>query len=428
MKILIAHKYWFPRDGSTTHVFDLVEMLVSHGHTVIPFGMRMNSDEAQMCEHIPLIKQLTDRYTHFFVSRCDFNSAKGIIQKIHLFCRMLYSLEAKRKFRALAIQERPDIVHIHNIYHHISPSILDVCRELNIPVVQTVHDYKLVCPNYKLFARAAIDEGCLKGNYFHDAWNRSVKGSILAGMACAIEMTIHRALGMNTKMIQKWIAPSSIVAEKLIQGGYSETKIYTLNHFVKSADDSSDHIQKKDFLLCVGRLSEEKGFDVALAALKYLSLPLVIVGDGSARESLERHAATSGVSDRVHFAGFQPREEVRRLMASARFVLVPSRWHEPFCYVVPESLFAHTLPIGSDIGALRELLGAVSEKLLVPGGDPIALAGRITELLGNTALMEDLINKGIQHYENICLPQVYYDSLMNVYREAVQELKTDKIL
>ncbi len=413
MKIIIAHKYWYPRDGSTTHVFDLAKLLTDHGHTVIPFAMSSPNN-------------VYSPFAEFFVSEKNFFSPKGLLQKIRLFFAMVYSFEAKKKFHALVTKERPDIVHIHNIYHHISPSILDVCERMNIPIVQTVHDYKLVCSNYKLFANGATDEGCLKGNYFHDAWNRSVKGSVLGGLACAIEMSIHRAFGFYTKGVRRFIVPSKCVEEKLVQGGYAKERISVIPHFVfeKVAPERVSASYDIEYVLCVGRLSEEKGFDIAIQAMKDLLLPLIIAGEGPARAVLEKQAATLGIADRVHFVGFQSRESIRKLMASATAVLIPSLWHEPFCYVVSESFLAHTLPIGSDIGALKELLGGVSDRLLVPPGNPVALAGRISELLGDKVARERLIERGIKIYQERCAPETYYDSLMNVYRSAIKELNT----
>lgn len=405
MKVVVVHKYFYPRDGVTTHIFDLIELLASHGHTVIPFAMKHP-------------KNVYSPYSDFFVSEKDFATPKSFLEKVRLFGHMVYSFEAKKKFKKLLLQEQPDIVHIHNIYHHISPSILDACREMNISVVQTVHDYKLVCPNYTLFANGKIDEGCLQGNYFHDAWNGSIKGSVISGIADALEMTIHRMFGLYNNRVHRWIAPSEIVAQKLIAGGFPKEKTTVINHFVSVKNNAA--IAKQKYLLCTGRLSEEKGFDVAIRAMKYIrDFSLVIVGEGPARPSLECLAQSIGIADRVVFTGFLPREEVMRRMASATMTLVPSLWHEPFGYIIPESFLNGTLVVGSDVGAIPELLRPISDKLLVTPGDPEMLGMCIRELLADENLMVDLIQKGKDYFQTHFTPESYYSALTNVYTSVL---------
>ena len=134
MKIIVAHKYYYEKAGAERYVFDSTKLLEENGHEVIPFAM-----------HHPKNKQTP--WSRYFVSHIDF-SHPSFFDILRIPFRMIYSLEAKKKFRALVREGRPDIVHIHNIYHQISPSILDVCREYAIPVVQTIHDYKMICVNY----------------------------------------------------------------------------------------------------------------------------------------------------------------------------------------------------------------------------------------------------------------------------------------
>jgi len=426
MKILIAHKYFYPRDGVTTHVFDLIDLLESHGHTVIPFAMKNVDKNFRFQISDFRFQKLYDMYSKFFVSYIDFNNLQGIRKKIKAFFRILYSLEAKKKFKKLILQERPDIVHIHNIYHHLSPSILDVCRDFKIPVVHTVHDYKLICPNYKLFAKGKVDEGCIKGNYFHDAWTGSIKCSVASGIADALEMTIHRAFGFYRNRINRWIVPSRIVAQKLIEGGFPKERIAVIPHFFSGKDFELDSRLQgndtQDSILSAGRLSEEKGFDIAIRAMQYVQdANLVIVGDGPARASLEQLAANLGLGDRVRFTGYRSREEVIRFMASAYLTLVPSLWHEPFGYVVLESLAVGTPVIGSDRGALPELLKPISDDLIVPVGDSQALAARIEHLLADTSRLHDLSIRGHNHVQAHYSPDGYYTSLMDAYARCLTE-------
>lgn len=410
MKILIAHKYWYHRDGSTTHVADLADMLLDRGHEVIPFGMK----SARLGEGVSdELKKLIMCYEEFFVSEIDFHAQKNVLQKVCAWMRTVYSLEAKRQFEKLITCERPDIVHIHNIYHHISPSILNVCTREKIPVIQTVHDYKLICPNYKLFANGAIDEGCLGGRYFHDAINRSVHGSFVLGIAAGLEMTIHRVGGLTRKSISTFIVPSACVREKLISDGITASRIKVLPHFVRPY--VAPIAVKEDYLLCVGRLSEEKGFQVAIEALRFLPHRLVIAGSGPFEKELRVLAKRLGVCDRVAFFGFTDQKKIRDLMARAVCTLVPSLWHEPFGYVMPESFLALTPVIGSDSGAISELLAPISQELIVPAGDAHALARAVTALMDQSEKCKQLAQKGRNYFLQKNSVEHYYDSLMSIY-------------
>lgn len=414
MKIIIAHKYWYHRDGSTTHVADLANMLLERGHEVIPFGMK----SARLGEGFSEgLKKLILRYESFFVSEIDFHLLRSMTRKFYAWLRTIYSLEARRQFEKLIACERPDIVHIHNIYHHISPSILDVCVLEKIPVIQTVHDYKLICPNYKLFANGAIDEGCLGGRYFHDAINRSVHGSLVLGIAAGLEMTIHRIWGLTRKPISLFITPSRFVREKLIGDGINAKQIKMMPHFVKLCD--KPQMAKEDYLLCVGRLSEEKGFQIAIEALRFLPYRLMIAGSGPFEKELRALALRIGVNGRLEIIGFADQKKIQELMVRAICTLVPSIWHEPFGYVIPESFLALTPVIGSDSGAISELLAPISRQLIVPSGDAQALARAVKALMDQPEKCKQLAQSGREYFLRENSIEHYYDSLIGIYRAAI---------
>lgn len=415
MKILIAHKYWYHRDGSTTHIADLADMLLDRGHEVIPFGMKSARLGEGFSEEL---KKLIMHYEPFFVSEVDFHAPRSIARKFSVWLRTIYSLEAKRQFEKLITHEHPDIVHIHNIYHHISPSILDVCAREKIPVIQTIHDYKLICPNYQLFANGTIDEGCLGGRYFHDVFNRSVHGSLTLGIAAALEMTVHRIWGLIRKPISTFIVPSVCVREKLIADGIDASQIEVLQHFVKPY--VAPIAVKEDYLLCVGRLSEEKGFQIAIEALRFLSHSLVIAGSGPFEKELRALTMRMGVNSRVEMVGIVDQKKIQELMARAVCTLVPSLWHEPFGYVIPESFLALTPVVGSDCGAIPELLTPISRELVVPSGDPQALARAVTALLDQPEKSRQLAQNGREYFLRENSAEHYYDSLIRIYNDVIK--------
>ncbi len=411
MRIIVVNKFYYRRAGAERYVFDLIDLLTKEGHEVIPFAM-----------HHP--ENVRTPYERYFVNFVDFEHPKTLWEKIHAFFRMLYSLDAKRKFAALVAETKPDIVHINNIYHQISPSILHVCRRERIPVVQTVHDYKLICPNYKLFGKGRAMES-KSPLYISDILNRTTKNSVLGSIATAIEMIVHRTFKIYERCVDAFIVPSLFVAHKLIEYGMPSEKIHVLNHFFHSARVTPGS-EVGSYLLCIGRLSEEKGFDSVVRALVHAgSARLKILGQGPDRERLERLAAGLGVLDRVEFAGFKTEEEVNDMIHRAGVVIVPSLWHEVFGYVILEAWSAGKLVLGSHMGAIPELLLRVEKNLLFEAGNAKQLAEKIEYFLEHTQERERAEKRGRAVLEHDFEPHAYYEQLIGMYRAAI-ESKTSK--
>lgn len=386
MKIILAHKFWYRRAGAERYVFDLKEELETAGHEVIPFAMRH-----------PLNEETS--WARFFVSEVDFEHPRGLREKWRAFCRMIYSMEAKKKFAALVREVRPDVVHINNIYHHISPSILDVCRRENIPVIHTVHDYKLICPNYKLLCSGQLEHYCKGGRYFREALHRCTRGSLLASLATAIEMTIHhRVFHIYERSVSAWIAPSRAVKDVLVEYGLPAERIHVIHHGVTSDARSgvSSFAPKNGAkrtpasghnmyltVLYLGRLASEKGVDIIIRVMKDVPAHLMIVGTGEKKDRLTALVQTLGLQDRVTFKGFVASSERDEILASADLVVVPSVWQEVFGYVVLEA-WAHGVPVlASRIGALPELFETMGDECLFTPGDAEELSQKIREIISD---------------------------------------------
>ena len=219
LKILMINKYYFIKGGSERCLFDLKALLESKGHEVIPFAM---ADE----------QNIESKYNSYFVDSInyDFDSKFAkLLSAPKVFGRMTYSLHAKRKIEALLSREKFDIAHLHMIDHQISPSILHSLKKFNIPVVQTVHQYKAVCPNYRMYIpqKGETCERCLSGNYFNAIKQKCHKESLVASAMIAAEMTIHKWMKFYKNYIDTFIVPSKFMGLKLAQGGIPEEKNQT---------------------------------------------------------------------------------------------------------------------------------------------------------------------------------------------------------
>ena len=197
MRILQVHKYLYPRDGASTYLFAIVGLLKDHGHEVMLWG-----PEEPM----------------------NFDRREGIIKDIKKFGHMIWSFEAARKFEEVLMRFKPDVIHAHNIYHHISPSILKVAARHRIPVVMTVHDYHLINPNYVLYDHGAVCERSGVASIAH----RCIKNSYTATCADVIETRIHKLMGVYRNHVAEYLAPTNFVRNTLVEHGMHANQINNL--------------------------------------------------------------------------------------------------------------------------------------------------------------------------------------------------------
>ncbi len=413
MKILLVNKYLYRKAGAEKYFFDLADLLRANGHEVAMWGMEEKGDTTGS----RIKSGMTNNVSYF-----DFEHPRTLREKWRGFCRMLYSREAKKKFTQLAEEFKPDVVHMHNIYHQLSPSFLDVCRKKKIPVVMSVHDYSLICPNYKLFANGKVDVGCKK-NYFHDMFNGSVKGSLLGGFAAAFVMFVHhRILKIYEKSISYYLCPSEFVQNKLIEFCIPKEKVVLLQYFLNENKNevisTNYQLPTTNYILAYGRLSEEKGFEVLIRAMQKVpdDVMLKIAGSGPDEERLKKITNTLQLQSRVEFLGWQSGDEFTQLRTHARCVVVPSVWHDPSPFSVLENLSEGTLVIGARVGGITEVLEKIDPELLYDAADSQALAKKIKKVLDYTT--EQRIEyscraqKMISEYYN---PQDHYTKLFKLY-------------
>ncbi|MFH1766714.1 MAG: glycosyltransferase, partial [Patescibacteria group bacterium] len=250
MKIIQAHKFYWYRDGASNYALFLSELLRNKGHEVIPFAMQNP-------------KNLDSAYGKFFVSGAELDdpSQVSLSKKIKYAGRMFYSCEAKHKMKALLRSESVDIVHLHNIYHHISPSILPVIKKKGIPIVMTLHDYKLICPNYTMFHHGAVHEEDCKGWYGSCVKNKCMKDNRMQSRIVCAEMIFHhKIMKYYERYVDKFIAPSRFMMGKCIEMGWGADRFISLPNPIDKEQKATNKKQVDgDYVAYVGRLSEEKG-------------------------------------------------------------------------------------------------------------------------------------------------------------------------
>jgi len=405
MKILLVNKYHYPRGGADKYYLEIGQALIKQGHKVAYFSMKH-----------PL--NLASEWSKYFVSRVSYNeSVWKYAHKIPL--RAVYSLEAKIKFKKLIKDFRPDIIHLHNIYYQISPSILDAAFKAKIPVIMHVHDYNLICPNHSLFVRGKICQKCLKGNYYHCISKRCVKNSFSASLLGSLTLFVHnRILNIYQTRVNLLITPSTFIKSILIKAGWPDRKIQIINNPFYLTEGVSPE-KKEDYFIYCGRLSEEKGVDTVIRALKNnKNLKLKIVGLGPEEKKLIQLTESLDLKKQVLFLGWKQGIELQKLISSAKALVLPSRWLENFPLIALESLALGTPIVASDIGGIPEI---VNERngILLENDNVEEWAGVLSKIQENKLnwTKENLINSAKKFSPENNLKQLLesYKKIINSY-------------
>lgn len=410
MKILMIDKFYFIQGGVERYYFELKGILESAGHTVIPFSMKHP-------------KNFENKFSQYFVDNVDYNSISALknpIQGSRAFLRMVYSLQAKRKIECLINKTKPDIAHIHMIDHQISPSILDVLKKNSIPVIQTVHQYKLVCPSYLCFNNRTkkVCEKCLGRHYYHPIFERCHKNSALAGLMLAVEATVHKILNIYERNIDIFHVPSNFMGNKLKQGGINPDKIEHLFYTINIRDYKPNYNSEDYFVFC-GRLSVEKGILTLLKAMRNVNTSrLVVVGDGPQRKELEEYVSKNGLSN-VEFTGYKSGNELKSIVSNSKFVVLPSECYDNSPLSIYESSAMGKPAVGSDMGGIPELVEDGRTGVIFKAGDHYMLSQKINYMLSSVKRLVEYGKRARQKAENEFSPDIHYKKMMKKYKRLI---------
>lgn len=405
----MVDKYYFIKGGAERYYFELKAVLERHGHQVIPFSMRHELN-------------FSSEYSEFFVDQIEFNTTGGFKKLAKLpkiTGRVLWSTQARDRIEQLIRKSRPDIAHLHMIDHQISPSILPVLRKYGIPILQTVHQYKLVCPNYRMYIERTdrICEKCLGGNFYHAVMEKCHKNALFASFLVSMESYLHHWLGVYDH-IALFHAPSAFIGRKLVDGGIAEKKVRHLFYAI-NVEEYTPNFDHGGYFVCFGRLSSEKGVFTLLKAMKTAGKgELRIVGDGPLRNDLERFASQNQISN-VKFEGWKSGEELKQIVSNAMFVVVPSEWYENSPLVIYEAYALGKPVIGAAIGGITELVDHQENGLLFQAGQPEDLARQIQYMLDHPEKLKPFGMAARWKAEQEFDVEVHYHKIMKIYQNLL---------
>lgn len=330
----------------------------------------------------------------------------------------IWSSRTRREFAALLQRERPDIVHVHNTFVVISPSIYSVCREMGIPVVQTLHNFRLLCPAATFYRNGTICEDCLDRSLWSAVRHSCYRDSRAATASVALMLASHRRLGTWHQTIKGYIALTEFSRDKFIAAGFAPHKIAVKPNFVDV--DPGPRTETRDFALFVGRLTPEKGVGTLLDAWERLAArcPLQIVGDGPDRAALEARVRDRGIPG-VTFRRSLPRDRATALMKTARFLIAPSTWYEGFPMVIAEALACGTPVICSRLGSMQEIIADRVTGLHFIPGDAEDLARKVVWAWNHPDELAAMSRAARREYENRYTAKKNYELQMEIYQQAL---------
>jgi glycosyltransferase involved in cell wall biosynthesis len=343
----------------------------------------------------------------------------GVRGKANAALSAIYSPASKQRVSAEIADFRPDIVHVHNFFPLLSPSVYDACGDARVPVVQTLHNYRLGCPNAMLLRDSKVCEDCLgKRMPWPGIVHGCYRGSRTQSAVVAAMLAFHQLRGTWQKRVDAYIAMTAFHKEKMVQAGLPKEKIYVKPNYVFAPEKLVDRSLNGSYALFVGRFSQEKGIANLIDAYlqNNLQIPLKIVGDGPLREVLQARVKATGLENAIQSLGWQDKSAVLSLMCSANFLVFPSTWYEGFPVTILEA-FACGLPVlASRLGSMAEMVEDGVTGLHFEAGNSADLANKIQWAYEHPKEMI-CMGKNARHiYEAKYTPEANYQQLMAIYR------------
>lgn len=380
LKVLQLHNAYRYRGGEDTVVEAEAQLLRVRGHSVLEF--RRDNDEL---------------------------AGTG---RLRAAADTLWSQRSRRELRELIGDERPDILHAHNTFPLISPSVFWAAEEFRLPVVQTLHNFRLICPQAMLLREGRICEQCVGRVPVAAVAHACYRGSRAATGVLAGMLVLHRSLGTWQNKVDRYIALNEFCRKKFIEGGLPAGKIVIKPNFAADRDVPPGD---REGLLFVGRLSPEKGVQVLADAAATLPEGSVrVIGTGPAADQLAHCGA-------VHMLGQQPAADVLVQMARSVALVFPSIWYETFGLVIIEAFSVGTPVIASRLGAALDLVVDGHNGLLVEPGDAADLQSKLAWALSHPLEMAEMGRRARQTYLANYTPTANYTQLLDVYQQAQQE-------
>ena len=384
MKILQVHNFYQQRGGEDAVYAAECELLRQYGHTVIQHSV-----------HNDAIKDMS---------------------RLEVAAKTIWNSDSYREIKALIRQHSPDVLHAHNTFPLVSPAAYYAAAEARVPVIQTLHNYRLLCPGAIFFRDGHICEDCLGKVPYRAIEHGCYRDSKSASATVVALLTVHRVAGTWRRKVKTYIALTEFAKSKFVEGGLEASKIAVKPNFL--VNDPGIGEGAGDYALFAGRLTREKGLGILLEAWRHLpsTFRLKIAGDGELRAAIESSARELG---NVEVLGPCDRSAILELAKNAAVQIVPSEWYEGLPMTIVEAFACGTPVVTSHLSSMDDLVTDGVDGVRFENGSAEDLARKLTYLNQKRELLCKMRKKARNRYETTYTPQRNYAMLIKIYQQAI---------
>lgn len=399
MKILQANKFFFRNGGSETVMFQERDYLLSHGHEVVDFSMQDT-------------RNLESKYQSYFIANRSYAANAGKLSKVVDAVSFIHSPEAVKNISRLIKDTKPDLVHCHNIYHQLTPSIMGAANKLGVPTVLTLHDYKPICPTYNRLRNGVACSDCLDGDFSHVLKHRCADGSLGKSGLLYAEATVQKWMG-NYEKVNAFIAPCQFM-QTSIAHRIPDERIHLLYNGI-DVNEVQPSDEDDGYVLFLGRLVAEKGAETLLKAHQQSNYAwkLVVAGVGPLFDVLKTQYNPSIL------VGYLAGDALKAMIRKASVIVVPSEWYENCPMSVLEAMAYGKPVVGSRMGGIPELVEDGVTGLLFEAGNISQLNEALNKLMVSPGLRKKMGEAARLRVEANFTLAKHNDGLMNIYRKIL---------
>ena len=401
MKILMVNKFLYPKGGAETYFLKIGKELEKRGNNVQYFGMY---DE----------KNIVGNDLKLYTQNMDFHTNK--LKRIMYPFKIIYSFEAKRKIKKIIKQFKPDIIHLNNINFQLTPSIIDMAHKMKVPIVQTVHDYQMICPNHFLYnwKEKKICEKCIKGSKWNCTKYNCIHNSKIKSVLGSIEGILYTKILKSYSKVDLYICPSKFLETELLKNETFKGKTFSMCNFIE-LDKSTTITKKDDYILYFGRLSEEKGLMQLISSMKRLpNIKLKIAGTGPLEKECYGYK-------NIEYVGFKTGNELKDLISKAKFAVYPSIWYENCPLSILEAESYGTPVITGNYGGMKELVENNETGILLDDINKSSLKDAIETLYYDNNKCLNMAEKCLKKKEKIISLENYVNKITEIYNIIISK-------
>lgn len=406
MNILVVNWTWYPSGGDWTYVENVVNLYKQKGHNVIPFSMK---DE----------RNFKTPYSEYFIENIDYKkiNKRSISAGVRVVAKSIYSTEAQKNLERLLSAVNIDVAHINVIHHYITPTILKILKEKNIPIIWTLHEYTPICPESTFISHDQICERCYGGAFYNCITHSCKKSSYLASTVAALENYVHQYLDYYA-FVDHFVCPSVFVYNKFKQFNFHANKLVQLYHGYDYSEIDAARQKTKiphdRYIVFVGRLEKIKGAHTVLKAMVGCpEINLKIIGTGTQEDQLKDFKEKNSLTN-VSFEGKKSKQDTLQLINNADFLICASEWYEVLGFTVVEAMALGKPVVGSDIGAIPEMVLTDNTGLLFEPGNHEQLATMIQQLYNDNELIDKLGKNAQLHIDSLINTEKHFEGLQKL--------------